>query len=647
MHPQVQSVNSYTHGSNIYEIPVFQRDYEWDEEKWLYLWNDIKELYNWAIFNMKKDPQLTIEKALKKRTHFIGTILSRAISPLGGGLGHSYTIIDGQQRLITLFIILSAIRDEETGQLRNISEEDTLSFAKGKNKLPRFKVNRTDTKLFSKIVEGKCKNGISSTDFESLLGRAYLFFRYQLMLGINVKSESEEDLIDIRPPKPSRRRGAPSPGEFLKYWKPVPGATKYNFELLQNCINYGLSILEIVLEEEDEEDAIIFETINAKSTPLEKFDLIRNSFFLRLGDQAEGFFKNEWLAFQNKLDLFRKPNNQKVSRDQFLYDYLVFKGQEKVSAARLYNKWLAFVSREMGQTGGDKNGEYFLEVIARPMLTTAAIYPPSWGSVSTVGIENFKKPIRPEVVKVITEIISITSGPTIPLHMLGLDAWLKGKLSDDEILIWFKKIQGLVLRLVIAGEGLTTVRASTLAAAPSLSKNVTIDHLTKLIRGSFRQPKNEDLKNLVPTAQVAVDANASAMGVILRGIERQIRKTSAHPLPTGVGPSEWQIEHIYPQSENGPGPEWIRDLKSWNNKNNKIDPADYNQLKFTIGNITALSSTDNQLAGRESFKTKQDIFKRTHLGISEDLLNLRQWTPKNIRVRSGYLLSYFEKEWPE
>jgi|694.fasta_scaffold40101_1 hypothetical protein len=642
MDPRVEIVNSYVSGSNIYQIPVFQRDYEWNEEKWLYLWNDIKELYNSAVYNMKKDSNLTIENALKNRTHFIGTILSRSISPLGGGLGHSYTIIDGQQRLITLFIILSAIRDEEIGQFGNVSEDNSLSFATGKNKHPRITVNRTDAKLFGKIVEGKCKNGISSSDFESLLGKAYLFFRYQLMLGTNVRSESEDDLIDIRPPKPSRRKGAPAPGDFLKYWPPISGANKYNLELLQNCINYGLSILEIVLEEDDEEDAIIFETINAKSTPLEKFDLIRNSFFLRLGDQAEGFFKSEWLAFQNKLDLFRKPNNQKVSRDQFLYDYLIFKGQDKVSAARLYNKWLAFVSREMGQTGGDKDGGYFLEVIARPMLTTASIYPPSWGSTSTIAFENFRKTIRPEVSKVITEIISVTSGPTIPLHMLGLNAWMKEELTDDEVLIWFKKIQSLILRLVIAGEGLTTVRASVLAAAPSISKNVTINHLTKLIRESFRQPKDADLKNLVPTSQVAVDANAPAMAVVLRGIERQMRKTSAHPIQTGVGPSDWQIEHIYPQSENGPGPEWIRDLKSWG-----VEPENYNQLKFTLGNITALSSRDNQLAGRESFKTKQDIFKSTHLGISEDLLNLRHWKPKNIQGRSSYLLSHFIQEWPE
>lgn len=642
MDPRPERVNHYTSGSNIYQIPVFQRNYEWDEEKWFYLWNDIKELYNSAVFNMKQDSSLTIENALKKRTHFIGSILSRALSPLGGGLGHKYTVIDGQQRLVTLFVILAAIRDEEVGEFKKISDDDNLLYAKGKNKYPRFTVNRADSKLFFKILEGSCKNGLSPTDSQSLLGKAYLFFRYQLWLGPNVKAESEEDLSEVKPPKPSKRKGAPAPGDFLKYWKKAEGANKYNLELLQNCINYGLSILEIILEEDDEDDAIIFETINAKSTPLEKFDLIRNSFFLRLGDKAENFFENDWMNFQNKLETFRKPNDQKVSKDQFIYDYLIFKGQEKVSATRLYNKWTTFVTREMGRIGGDKEGDYFLEVIAKPMIATASIYPPSWGSTSSIGYENYRKTIPNQVSTLIAEIVSVTSGPTIPLHMFGLYAWLEEKMSDEDMFKWFKKIQGLVLRLVLTGEGPTNIRSSVLAAAPNLSKEVSLDNFANLLKNSFRQPSDADLRNLVISSQVAVDSNSSAMGIILRGIERQIRKTSAHPLRTGRGPSDWQIEHIYPQSENGPGPDWIKDLKTWG-----VSTDDYNQLKFTLGNATLLSSTDNQSVGRDPFRKKQDTFKDSHLGISEDLLRLRQWKPKNIQERGSYLLSHFIKEWPE
>lgn len=642
MDPRPELVNHYTSGSNIYEIPVFQRNYEWDEEKWFYLWNDIKELYNSAVYNLSKDSNLTIENALQRRTHFIGTILSRAVSPLGGGLGHRYTVIDGQQRLITLFILLAAIRDEEVGEFNKIPEEDTLSYARGKNRHQRFTVNRVDSKIFKKIIEGSCKNGLTASDSESLLGKSYMFYRYQLKLGTDFKTSTEDEINEVKPPKASKKKDSPQPGDFLKYWPSMPEAKKFNLELLQNCINYGLSILEIILEEDDEDDAIIFETINAKSTPLEKFDLIRNSFFLRLGEKAESFFEQEWAGFQNKLESFRKPNNSKVPKDQFVYDYLVFQGVEKVSATRLYNKWTSFVSREMGRTGGDKEGEYFLENIARPMLNASLIYPSSWGATSSVAFDEFRETLPAEATKLINEIISVSSGPTIPLHMLGLNAWLRKDISSDDLVIWFKKIQGMILRLVLSGEGPTNVRASVLASAPKISKDVSIKNLEKLLRESFRQPDDAKLKNLIQTSQVATDANAAAIGIVLRGIERQIRKTSAHPLKAGAGAFDWQIEHIYPQSANGPGSEWQKDMDDW-----KLKRENYEQLKHTLGNVTFLTGADNKTASRKSFSEKKKIFKETHLGINEDLEIIKDWKPKNIQERSTLLLSYFIQEWPE
>jgi uncharacterized protein with ParB-like and HNH nuclease domain len=642
MDPRPELVNHYTSGSNIYEIPVFQRNYEWQEEKWFYLWNDIKELYNSAVYNMSRNSNLTIENALEKRTHFIGTILSRAVSPLGGGLGHRYTVIDGQQRLITLFILLAAIRDEEVGEFNKIPEEDTLSFARGKSKYQRFTVNRVDSKIFKKIIEGSCKNGLTASDSESLLGKAYMFYRFQLKLGTDVKTTTDDEINEVKPPKASKKKDAPQAGDFLKYWPPMHETKKFNLELLQNCISYGLSILEIILEEDDEDDAIIFETINAKSTPLEKFDLIRNSFFLRLGEKAESFFEQEWAGFQGKLESFRKPNNKPVAKDQFVYDYLVFQGVEKVSATRLYNKWTTFVTREMGRTGGDKEGEYFLESVARPMLNAALIYPSSWGASSSVAFENFRKQLPPEVTRLINEIVSVSSGPTIPLHMLGLNSWLKEEMSSDDLVIWFKKIQGMILRLVLSGEGPTNVRASVLATAPKISRDVSIKNLEVLLRESFRQPDNAKLRNLIQTSQVATDANASAIAVVLRGIERQIRKTSAHPLKAGAGASDWQIEHIYPQSANGPGAEWQKDMETW-----KLKRENYEQLKHTLGNVTFLTGNDNKSASRKSFADKQIIFKDTHLGLNEDLEHLKEWKPKNIQDRSTLLLSYFIQEWPE
>ena len=83
-------------------------------------------------------------------------------------------------------------------------------------------------------------------------------------------------------------------------------------------------------------------------------------------------------------------------------------------------------------------------------------------------------------------------------------------------------------------------------------------------------------------------------------------------------------------------------MKEWNLKS-----ENYEQLKFTLGNVTFLTGTDNKSASRKSFEEKKKIFKQTHLGINEDLENLKVWKPKNIQDRSTLLLSYFIQEWPE
>ena len=149
--------------------------------------------------------------------------------------------------------MLAAIRDEEVGEFNKIPEEDTLSYARGKHKYQRFTVNRVDTKIFKKIIEGSCKNGLTASDSESLLGKAYMFYRYQLKLGVDFKTSTEDEIIEVKPPRASKKKDAPQAGDFLKYWPSLSESKKFNLELLQNCINYGLSILEIILEEDDED----------------------------------------------------------------------------------------------------------------------------------------------------------------------------------------------------------------------------------------------------------------------------------------------------------------------------------------------------------------------------------------------------------
>jgi hypothetical protein len=454
--------------------------------------------------------------------------------------------------------------------------------------------------------------------------------------------ESEEDLNELLPPKAGRKKDSPSVGDFLKYWPQEKRGEKYDLQLLQNCINYGLSILEIILGPEDEEDAIIFETINARGTELEKFDLVKNSFFLRLGDGAESYFDTHWDSFENRLETLIRPNGARGKvKDAFIYDYLVFLGIDKITNNKLYTKWHQYVRDQLGALGEGKDGEYFQEMVAQPMLTTSLLYPAAWGVATSVALENASKKLPSQVQRTIQEILMLTSGPTIPLHMLGLDAWLREKISSDDLLIWFKKIQGSVLRMVLADEPLNNLRASILTSASQLAKNPTLSTLSKILAEGTKN-SDDHLRNLIKTSPFAKDENNKAVGLILQGIERQIRKDVAHPMVLGAGGSDWQIEHIYPQSPNGPGEDWTSDIHDWGFKRENYDP-----LKFTLGNITALTGTGNKKAAQKSFLQKKELFESSKLGVSESILDLKRWTPKEIQNRSTVLLTYFLQEWPE
>jgi uncharacterized protein with ParB-like and HNH nuclease domain len=84
---------------NKLNLPMFQRDYSWEEEELTKFWEDLAK-------TMRRDRQ----------EHFIGQIVLGKFKPPSQPTSHIlknfYYIIDGQQRIITATIFLCALRDE-------------------------------------------------------------------------------------------------------------------------------------------------------------------------------------------------------------------------------------------------------------------------------------------------------------------------------------------------------------------------------------------------------------------------------------------------------------------------------------------------------------------------------------------------------
>lgn len=82
-------------GTKQYVIPLFQRTYSWTIKEWGILWKDIVELC----------------EAENPRLHFIGSIVNIPTVSVPEGVA-KFLLIDGQQRLTTIFVLLTLLRNK-------------------------------------------------------------------------------------------------------------------------------------------------------------------------------------------------------------------------------------------------------------------------------------------------------------------------------------------------------------------------------------------------------------------------------------------------------------------------------------------------------------------------------------------------------
>lgn len=228
-------------GTKQYIVPLFQRPYSWDKKEWEMLWNDLIELCE------MENP----------RTHFMGSMVTMPTSLMPEGIA-KYLLIDGQQRLTTIFILLALLRDNaKKNHQEELAEEitDTLLVNRYKKGLDYYKLQPTqaDREAFSDIIHSNTKSS------QNKIFLTYKFFERKL------KSSN----ID---------------GEILKKF-----------------ISSNISVISIVLDHDDD-PYLVFESLNAKGRPLTQSDLIRNYFFMKIPtDEQETIYAQYWEPMQEAL----------------------------------------------------------------------------------------------------------------------------------------------------------------------------------------------------------------------------------------------------------------------------------------------------------------------------------------------------------
>lgn len=179
-----------------FTIPAYQRRYAWQQRQCEELWLDIHRA------------------ARRNEGHFSGTVLYEETAPDAGnvanGIGHELSIVDGQQRITTVMLMLTALRNylkaHPAATIEDLTPEGieaTYLFAGTTDRIPKLMPSRLDAASMKLAVEGTPANQISSRNiaqnlayFESLIAEEgfdpALFFQGLEHLQI-VKAETTKE----------------------------------------------------------------------------------------------------------------------------------------------------------------------------------------------------------------------------------------------------------------------------------------------------------------------------------------------------------------------------------------------------------------------------------------------------------------------
>ena len=268
MKPSIQTLGQILYSPSQYAIPVFQRNYRWEQPQWDKLWNNVIE----------------IQRPEKHGNHFMGFLVF--VPGLAQPGQHTtFHVIDGQQRLTTSSLMLVAIRNVA----RAMGQADLAD------------------EIHQYYLVHPLKKGE----------------QHYRLLPKERDHDSYVAIVDGEPEPKGRT------AEALDYFEETISAfaTTAPERLRQvfDTVNQRLEFMCATLEAENAYN--IFKSLNSTGVPLGPSDLIRNFVFLHVSpDDQDEFDWELWGPLEEKfVKTDRTLDDEKFSK--FFRDYLMSGGR--------------------------------------------------------------------------------------------------------------------------------------------------------------------------------------------------------------------------------------------------------------------------------------------------------------------------------
>lgn len=554
-----------------YSIPLFQREYVWKAK----LVDELLEDFDTV--------------ADQNSGHFLGAIISFN-EVTSASQSSRIDLIDGQQRLTTIFLFICAVV-----RVLSIQKNSELAGDYAKQYLFLDKLNRERTN--SKLLPSLQDRGQLNKILDDLAKQSSLI----KVLG------DKFSYTPMSAPSNARTDGRLR-DNYLAFVKFLKGKFEYwdikEKEEYLDKILIKITVVQILIEDQAT-GPIIYNSLNGGQNPMTIGDLVRNSIFSRSSnaDEMISLEETHWRPF---IDGFR--SGKKIFFDEYFFPYglTVNQNLKKTDTfSTLQREW--------------KNTHEPNEIIKLLQTHQACFMDLKTGS----NRQNLTKKLK-EHFKKLPNLGAPAS--TFPFIMQLMSAFHNDEIDEANCIKILKTIEDFLVRRAVVGIEPTGLHAVFKRLWNDLDGNVTSEKVKEVIstHTTVQRPSDDDFSSAVKNRKLAKTGICNFL----------LSEWNAN-LGGDIPETKLTVEHVLPQTFTS---EW----------GETFTEDEHSILVHTFANLIPLSSPMNSSLQNSDYATKCKHYSDDSIFKAARELNkdFPIWTPQSLTERSLILAEWALKRWP-
>ncbi|GAB3119841.1 DUF262 domain-containing protein [Streptomyces calidiresistens] len=565
-------------GDKQFQVPLYQRTYSWGGDQLKRLWEDVGELVDQHLSGEVGAP------------HFLGSVVLAPGQIQAGGV-QRWLVVDGQQRLTTLMLAFTALREhlKKTGDTRGADRVHRQilvnEFHEGLDHY-RLLPTQADREAYTACVQNRAEAGSGDN-----IGAAYRFF-------LGAFAEGREATPDDR-------------------W----------IAAVETVLKDLLSIVEITAESGDNVYRI-FESINNTGVGLSQSDLLRNYVFMLLPKRGERVYRELWLPMQQSLG----PKNLEL----LVWLDLVVRGHHKTKQSEIYREQ----QKRLQPLAGDE------DALQREIAELA-----ERGRRFLRIVEPSRE--RSPALRAVLERLAAWGGQThypLALHLLDLvDA---GGATPEEAAEALGHVESYLVRRLICQTPTTGLNRIFMEAPRELETDRPApEAVRRFLSGRRRRwPSDEELREAVRGKPFYWGGRPYQRSYILRRLEESYGSTE----PVDFARASLSVEHVLPQRPAPEWFEQLAEETEPNQSPQELHDLLVHTLgNLTLsGDNTKLSNSPferkQQILDASALRMNQEIAAERRWGKAEILARADRLADRAVKLWPGPLggITSTREEWP-